>query len=155
MGWSERISSDIVPPTLYHAVGQAALALEVRSNDLDTKRIIQGLTHQATDWKCRAERACLRVLEGGCSVPVGTVTALDDSGILTMTGTITSLNGDQHVEQTRSRKIQATADAETLGEEVARALIETGGREILDDVGKDRVSRQAMETKLLGSEPVS
>jgi len=152
LDWNDRISSDIVPPTLYHAVGQAALAVEIRSDDLETKQVVQALIHQTTDWRCRAERAMLRVLEGGCSVPVGTATEIDASGKLTLTGTVTSLTGDRHVEQTRSRQINTVADAEALGEEVAKVLIETGGREILDEVTKDRASRQGLEDKLLATQ---
>ncbi|KAF8588486.1 porphobilinogen deaminase [Ramaria rubella] len=152
LDWSSRISSDIVPPILYHAVGQAALGVEVRSGDAVTKRIVQGLTHRPTDLRCRAERACLRVLEGGCSVPVGTQTVLEGEGevaTLTLTGTITSLSGDRHVQQTLSREVSTVEDAEALGEEVAKSLIGTGGREILQEVTLDRASRQNMGDKLL------
>ena len=142
---------------LYHAVGQAALAVEVRSADAETKRIVANLTHWETEWRCRAERACLRVLEGGCSVPVGTETVLVPNAVgvgavLTMTGTVTSLAGDRHVQQTRSGMVESAAEAEMLGEVVARVLIATGGREILDEVAVDRASRQAMGDKVL--EPV-
>jgi len=148
LGRNDRISSDLVPPTLYHAVGQAALAVEIRSNDTETKRIVAGLIHHASDIRCRAERACLRVLEGGCSVPVGTATTLDAHGKLTITGTITSLAGDRHVEQTRSKEVNSVEGAEALGQEVALALIETGGRVILDEVAADRASRQDIGDKL-------
>ena len=130
--------------------------MEVRTADAEVKQLVQGLTHRPTDWRCRAERSCLRVLEGGCSVPVGTETVLDGTGDvanLTLTGTVTSLSGDRHVKQTRSREVRSVEDAEALGEEVARALMETGGREILQEVTLDRASRQGMEEKLL--EPVA
>jgi len=158
LDWHARISSDILPPTLYHAVGQAALGVEVRSEDIDTQRIVARLTHWQTDWRCRAERACLRVLEGGCSVPVGATTVLESaggakSGVLTFTGTVTSLAGDKHVEETLSREVASVTDAEALGVEVAKLLIEKGGREILDEVAIDRASRQDIGDKVL--EPVS
>lgn len=117
---------------------------------------MQGLSHQPTDWRCRAERSCLRILEGGCSVPVGTETVLTSRGdvlTLTLTGTVTSLSGDNHVQQTRSREVSSVEDAVALGEEVARALIGNGGREILQEVTLDRASRQGMGEKLL--EPVT
>ncbi|KIJ45069.1 hypothetical protein M422DRAFT_251268 [Sphaerobolus stellatus SS14] len=153
MGWDSRISSDIVPPTLYHAVGQAALGVEIRNNDPETKRIVESLIHKHTDLRCRAERSLLRVLEGGCSVPVGAASLLDESGKLTLTGTVTSLTGDRHVEQTRTKEVHTVEDAEALGQEVAQALIKTGGKEILDEVTQDRTSRQTMGDKLLGTQP--
>ncbi|KAF8491277.1 porphobilinogen deaminase [Gautieria morchelliformis] len=152
LDWNDRISSDIVPPILYHAVGQAALGVEVRTSDLEVKQLVHGISHRPTDWRCRAERSCLRVLEGGCSVPVGAETVLEGSGdvwTLTLTGTVTSLLGDRHVQQTRSREVRVAEDAEALGEEVAKALIENGGRDILQEVTLDRASRQGMSEKLL------
>jgi hydroxymethylbilane synthase len=52
---------------------------------------MQGLVHRPTDWQCRAECLCLRILEGRCSVPIGTETSLDSTGdiaTLTLTGTV-------------------------------------------------------------------
>ena len=74
MNWQHRITSDIVPPHLYHAVGQGAIGIEIRSDDQDAKRLLKALSHAPTEMRCRAERSCLRVLEGGCSVPVGVET---------------------------------------------------------------------------------
>lgn len=54
-----------------HAVGQGALAIEIRSTDPRVRNCLRGLGHWQTEWSCGAERGCLRVLEGGCSVPVG------------------------------------------------------------------------------------
>ena len=34
--------------------------------------------HWQTEWLCAAERGCLRVLEGGCSVPVGVESKLEE-----------------------------------------------------------------------------
>lgn len=76
LGLGDRISSEIPPPTLYHAVSQGALAVEVRSDDVEAIELCKRLTHRETLWECSAERACLRVLEGGFSVPVGAVCRL-------------------------------------------------------------------------------
>jgi hydroxymethylbilane synthase len=91
-------------------------------------------------------------------VPVGAETVLESKGdvsILTLTGTVTSLLGDRHVQQTRSREVRLAEDAEALGEEVAKALIENGGRDILQEVTSDRASRQTMSEKLLQPTAVS
>ena len=71
MNLTHRVASDIVPPELYYSVGQGALGIEIRSDDEEAKVLLKALSDRETEMMGRAERACLRVLEGGCSVPVG------------------------------------------------------------------------------------
>ena len=189
MNLQHRITSDIVPPHLYHAVGQGALGIEIRSDDEDAKRLLNSLRHLPTEMRCRAERSCLRVLEGGCSVPVGvetifteatspatptaspegTAAELDSPGpspisssapstkvdseiypTLTLTGCVTSLTGDAQVIYTSTATMTCLADADALGETVARQLIESGARTILDEVNKERAIRDAAVTAKKG-----
>ncbi|KDQ19821.1 hypothetical protein BOTBODRAFT_142519 [Botryobasidium botryosum FD-172 SS1] len=155
LGMGDRVTANITSPTLLHAVGQGALAVEIRSDDAGAKAILEGLEHRDTTWRCSAERACLRVLEGGCSVPVGVESSIDivdtvEGGAdptvglaLTLTATVTSLTGATHVLQTLTREVTSRQDAEAVGESVARALIENGAGAILADIGKDRESKLA------------
>ena len=90
-----------------------------------------------------AARACLRVLEGGCSVPVGVSTRLRQAAegephVLKMTGAVTSLEGDKHVEHTIEAQVHTVGEAEAIGVRLAQALKETGGKEILDEIKADR-----------------
>ncbi|GAA6062847.1 hypothetical protein JCM10212_001853 [Sporobolomyces blumeae] len=71
-----RITRSIGPPVLYPAVGQGALAIEIREGDERSREIIGSLECWKTSWMTRAERMMLKVLEGGCSVPVGCETKL-------------------------------------------------------------------------------
>ncbi|KAJ6569538.1 porphobilinogen deaminase [Mycena capillaripes] len=139
-GMGDRLTADILPPTLYHAVSQGALAVEVRSDDAEAIELCKQLTHRETQWACLAERACLRVLEGGCSVPVGVLTKLDASE-LELTGCVTSLDGGQHVQHTVKEKVASAEDAERVGAALAKILIDTGAGEILADINKDRERR--------------
>ncbi|KZT68747.1 porphobilinogen deaminase [Daedalea quercina L-15889] len=143
LGWGPRITSDLGPPTLLHAVSQGALAIETRADDTAARVLCESITHWQTLWSCRAERACLRVLEGGCSVPVGVHTELrekdgEKGGVLVITGCVTSLDGAKHVEHTIQREVNSVEQAESVGKDLAKVLIETGAREILDDIRVDR-----------------
>ncbi|TFK30670.1 porphobilinogen deaminase [Coprinopsis marcescibilis] len=135
-----RITADLKPPTLLYAVSQGALGVEVRSDDEESIRLLEKLIHRETDWRCRAERACLRVLEGGCSVPVGVSSELDGA-VLSLTGSVTSLNGDTHVEHNITEEIMSVQDAERIGQDLAKFLIENGAKRILDDINVDRTRR--------------
>jgi len=140
LGWGDRITSDLNPPTMLYAVSQGALTIEARADDEETLRILEKLTHRETELKCRAERACLRVLEGGCSVPVGVATELDGD-VLSLTGCVTSLAGDAHVEYTLKEAVTSVEGADQLGERMARTLLENGAKKILDDINVHRESR--------------
>jgi hydroxymethylbilane synthase len=144
LGLGDQISSDIPPPTLCHAVSQGALAVEVRSDDVEAIELCKKLTHRETLWECNAERACLRVLEGGCSVPVGVASKLvaGESGeVLTLTGCVTGIDGRDHVQHTLKEVVKSVEDSVQLGEKLANILIETGARKILDDINVDRDRR--------------
>lgn len=145
LGMGNRVTTDLTPPTLLHAVSQGALGVEVRSDDKEAIELCRKLTHRETQWKCLAERACLRVLEGGCSVPVGVASALEWSdkekqttGLLTLTASVTSINGEVHVEHTLKDNISSTEEAEELGVQLAKKLIGTGAKKILDEINVDR-----------------
>jgi hydroxymethylbilane synthase len=65
----ELFVSDLVE--LLPAAGQGAIGLEVRANDLDIKQIVTSVSHAET-WFCTAvEREFLRLLGGGCQLPLG------------------------------------------------------------------------------------
>ncbi|KAG9027821.1 porphobilinogen deaminase [Tulasnella sp. JGI-2019a] len=141
LGYASRVTCHLGPPTLYYAVGQAALGIEVRSDDLATKELVQGITHHETNLVCRAERSCLKVLEGGCSVPVGMKSdfiadssSTHGAGKLKMTGTVTSLDGTSHVECSEEANISSLAEAEAVGQRVAQKLVANGAKQILEDI---------------------
>jgi hydroxymethylbilane synthase len=71
MGWQDRITAVIKAPEMLYAVGQGALALEIRSGDERVKTALQDVGNWKSEWSTAAERGLLRELEGGCSVPVG------------------------------------------------------------------------------------
>lgn len=148
-----RITMDLPPPILFHAVSQGALAVEIRSDDTEARALCAVLTHRPTQWRCEAERACLRVLEGGCSVPVGIqseyVTNPNTSGaLLSLIGCVTALDGSKHVQHSVSEHVDSVDDAIALGEQLAKTLMETGAKAILDDILVDR------ETKVKQAEAV-
>jgi hydroxymethylbilane synthase len=104
--------------------------------------------HWPTQWKCLAERACLRRLEGGCSVPVGISSELQidedlRGGVLTITGCVTSIDGTRHIEHTLNERVHTTTDAEALGTRLAQMLMQTGADAILEDIKADRAKRAA------------
>ena len=120
-GWGARLTCDLGPPTIFPAVSQGALGVEIRADDAQARALCAAISHWPTQWACAAERACLRVLEGGCSVPVGVSSRLVEDGEggrkgrLALTGCVTSLEGDRHVEHTVEEDVGSEEDAEAVG----------------------------------------
>ncbi|OBZ79965.1 Porphobilinogen deaminase [Grifola frondosa] len=147
LGWGARVTADLAPPTLLHAVSQGALAIEIRADDTEARALCAAVTHWPTEWACLAERACLRVLEGGCSVPVGVYTTLmeqengEKGGTLDIIGCVTSLDGSRHVEHRIQEEVKSVGEAEDVGMRLAKVLISTGAKEILDEINVDREKR--------------
>jgi hydroxymethylbilane synthase len=60
------------------AVGQGAIGLQARSNDLELKQLLVQVNDPKT-WFCvQAERELLRMLGGGCQLPLGVRTRLNN-----------------------------------------------------------------------------
>ena len=61
-----------------YAISQGAMAVECRSFDLEVQALLAPLHHRSTLLRCLAERALLRTLEGGCSVPIATASEVSE-----------------------------------------------------------------------------
>ncbi|RDB06850.1 hydroxymethylbilane synthase [Runella aurantiaca] len=111
------------------AVGQGSVAIECSQNIDEEKRdnVRSLLNHPATETCLLAERAFLRRLQGGCSVPVFGLASLENDTV-TMTGGVVSLDGSQILKQTRSG---AAASPEDIGIQLAELLLSDGAAEIL------------------------
>lgn len=76
LGLESRITSYLSKSTggILYAVGQGAIGIEVRSDDVAIKDLLAKVGCEKTTLACLAERSLLRTLEGGCSVPIGVET---------------------------------------------------------------------------------
>jgi hydroxymethylbilane synthase len=134
LGLADRIHELIDPAISLHAVGQGALGIECREGDASVLELIQVLEHRPTALRCRAERAFLRELEGGCQVPIGVNTrfsAPEAGGDLVLTGMVASLDGQRLI---RDQVSGPQEDPEALGITLARRLREQGAGPILEEI---------------------
>ena len=71
------------------AIGQGAIALQIRADREDVRGVLARINHPATMTAIRAERELQRLLSGNCSMPVGVHTELRD-GRISMRGILFS-----------------------------------------------------------------
>ena len=65
------------PDAMLPAVGQGAIGLQARADDEETLRALAGINHAPTWTAVTAERELLRLLGGGCQLPLGVATSVD------------------------------------------------------------------------------
>ncbi|KAJ5190586.1 porphobilinogen deaminase dipyromethane cofactor binding domain-containing protein [Penicillium cinerascens] len=128
---------------ILHAVGQGALGLEIRKGDGETLALVANLADQWSTLACLAERALMRTLEGGCSVPIGVETEWVDKSryLLKITAIVVSLDGAQSVQDSIDTTVQTEEEATALGQELAARLVKAGADAILNEINTDRPAK--------------
>lgn len=114
---------DIMVP----AVGQGALAIEVRSDDDELLDVLSRISDSNTWAEITAERALLATLEGGCQVPMGALARVSGD-TLTLSACVCSLDGEKII---RTEVRGPVSDAHALGEDVAARLREAGAESLI------------------------
>ncbi|NOX19789.1 MAG: hydroxymethylbilane synthase [Nitrospirae bacterium] len=130
LGHEDRITEYLPTNISLPAIGQGAIGIECREDDVFINEVISRLNHRETAICVRAERAFLKHLEGGCQVPIAAHAVLDGN-ILKLDGLVGSLEGDRII---RDQLEGAPENAEPLGVELAEMILSRGGKEILDEV---------------------
>ena len=116
------------------AVGQGALAVEVREGDNRVKELLGPLNDPETIAEVTAERTVLKSLGGGCQVPVGAYATHVD-GELSLIAAVCHPEGIHRIVETAT----GTPDtAHHLGKIVAEKLQNSGATELLRLQGNHR-----------------
>lgn len=133
LGWAAKITETLATDKFLPAVGQGALGIETREKDAFTNQLVAVLNHQPTAVAVMAERVFLRRLEGGCQVPIGAHGRFEGEELV-LDGMVASLNGSTIL---RDQRRGHAADAETIGNDLAAALLEHGAAKLLIQVRQE------------------
>jgi len=127
---SQRITAYLDTPAWIPAAGQGAIAIEIRSDDPETRALLEPLGDERTMLDTRAERAFLAALEGGCQVPIGGIVVRDaNGGAPTLHGFIGDVKGIRLVRGS----IPLDEDSpELIGVRLANELRHRGASDILE-----------------------
>ncbi|HJK97681.1 MAG TPA: hydroxymethylbilane synthase [Polyangiaceae bacterium LLY-WYZ-14_1] len=121
------------------AVGQGALALEVRGDDEATRALVARLDDPVAAVQVAAERAFLSKLEGSCRTPIAGHATLEDGGArLSFRGMVASIDGQQVLTTSADRWLPDASDHEArvdvargIGLEAAGAVLRQGAAEVI------------------------
>ncbi|MDQ2648860.1 MAG: hydroxymethylbilane synthase [Actinomycetota bacterium] len=127
LGWEDQITERLPTDVVLPQVAQAALAVECRADDDPLLERLGRIEHEPSRRCVDAERAFLAELGGDCSLPAACYATVTDEGHLQVEGRLLSVDG-----QTVLREVRTGQTAST-GTEVARHLLDNGGRQLLNN----------------------
>jgi hydroxymethylbilane synthase len=139
MGWKDQITEYLPEEVLCPAVGQGALAIEARQEDLQTLRLLAVLEDSWARFSATAERALLRRLGGGCQVPIAAFTARDGNDAR-LTALVIRPDGTELVRAAERGPVKDATAAAVLGEKAAESLLRQGAGGILESIAQTPTS---------------
>jgi hydroxymethylbilane synthase len=126
LGLADRITEILDSRWILPAVGQGALGLECRVDDVSTKDILEELDDTAARAAITAERALLHALGGGCQAPLGALGRIVNQRIVLRAAVLDSQGRLRIEAQMEDSWIQA----EALGQRLAKELLSSGAAEL-------------------------
>lgn len=129
-GLSGRITEALDPEIMIPAVSQGIIGIEILEDNLPVKKILTELSDAHAMIMAQSERAFLRMLEGGCQVPVACFSRIDGD-VFYFTGMVCELNGENQILADQKGSVN---QAVNIAEEVAMRVIEQGGDKILKKI---------------------
>ncbi len=127
LGMAERIAQSLDTEISLPAIGQGAIGIECRSDDLEINQMLRLLHDHETGLCVSAERAMNARLNGGCQVPIAGFAILQN-GQLFMRGLVGNPDGSIIY---RAERTDAPNQAEAIGNMIAEDLLAQGADTIL------------------------
>jgi hydroxymethylbilane synthase len=134
LGLAKLISCTFDPREFIPASAQGALAIQTRREDDQTVAIVRSIDDERSRAVSLAERQVLVTMKCGCHAPVGAYAQCHD-GTMEIHAFISDTDGRNMI---RRRAAGSVSQAISVGEKVARELLDAGGREILQKLEREQ-----------------
>jgi hydroxymethylbilane synthase len=130
LDWAHEITEYLETKISLPAIGQGALGIEGRQDDLFIRSLLSGLDHAPSKTAILAERALLHRLQGGCQVPIAAYATVAGIG-MRLEGLVSSVDGKELLRDTVEGTIE---DPKSIGIQLADRLLARGGDKILQAI---------------------
>ncbi|MDP6921646.1 MAG: hydroxymethylbilane synthase [Lutibacter sp.] len=127
------------------APAQGAVMVAALGKNQELLTICQELNHEETATCVSIERTFLRVLEGGCTAPIGALATIRNDE-LKFRGVLSSPDGKQQMEYSKTSPID---QLEGLGERAANYLLDKGAKKLMRPQGNLEKDLHVYATKTL------
>ncbi|CAG4989329.1 Porphobilinogen deaminase [Dyadobacter sp. CECT 9275] len=140
MEYDDKIAEHLLLDEFTPAVGQGSVAIECAvSLSAEKKSVLKELlNHTPTETCLLTERAFLKRLQGGCSIPVFALATLHEDSV-SISGGIVSLDGAELIRKTETG---SAAFPQELGISLADELLQAGGERILKEIRSNQQTDQ-------------
>jgi hydroxymethylbilane synthase len=115
------------------APAQGAMVVVTKEDDAFCQEAVANLNHRASQMCTYVERDFLRVLEGGCSAPIGAIAKVNYDK-MHFKGVLLSVDGQSKLEIEKSISL---VEYKTLGKYCALEILKQGGKQIMDVIRKE------------------
>ena len=112
------------------APAQGAMLIVARENDTFCRDILQTLNHKESNLCVQIEREFLKVLEGGCTAPIGALATIKDN-TLNFKGVLFSLDGKQKIDVEKTVSLD---QINSLGKICAEEVLQNGGSKLMKEI---------------------
>ncbi|MFN2384564.1 MAG: hydroxymethylbilane synthase [Gemmatimonadota bacterium] len=129
LGLADRIVERLAPAVMLSAVGQGALAIQLRAGD-PRREVVGALDHAPTRAAVEAERAFLRGMGGGCRAPFAALATVEGPSLGLDAAALEPDGG----ELIRERLVGTIAEPAALGDRAAERLLSRGAGRLASEV---------------------
>lgn len=115
------------------APAQGAMLVVAMEKDTFIREALSKLNHRETEICVHIEREFLKVLEGGCTAPIGALATIEGDTVH-FEGNLLSLDGTQKYSVEKTASVE---EINGLGQLCAKELLNSGGRELMEEIKKE------------------
>lgn len=128
------------------APAQGAIMITAMENDDYIIETCVALNHEATEICTGLEREFLRILEGGCTAPIGALAYINKEEEVKLKGVLLSLDGKKKLE---AEYAEPLGKHKNMARECANSILARGGKRLMSEILNSDVSTTIFSTKKL------
>lgn len=128
------------------APAQGAIMVVAMEEDEEIREICAQLNHERTEICVTQEREFLRILEGGCTAPIGGLCYINNDDKVVLKGVLLTVDGSKKLEA------EITADLgkhQNIGRDCANSILARGGKRLMSEVQNATLETHVFATKKL------
>ncbi len=128
------------------APAQGAIMVAALEKNKYVLEACSSLNHEPTEICTGLEREFLRLLEGGCTAPIGALAYINKEEEVTLKGVLLSLDGKKKLEAEFS---QPLGKHENMARDCANSILARGGKHLMSEIMDETVGATIFSTKKL------
>jgi hydroxymethylbilane synthase len=128
------------------APAQGAIMVVAMEADTETRAICAELNHERTALCVHQEREFLRLLEGGCTAPIGGLCYINNDDKVVIKGVLLTVDGTKKLEAEITANL---GEHQNLGRDCANSILARGGKRLMSEVQNAKLPTHIYATKKL------